>query len=224
MVWVVGGIVKPFALVLFPLFIKDSLKRSGIILFFGALLVGVLYLGASYYQTGHLINNAAINSYQGNFDTGNPPPLIKSFVIGAKGYLRVGANLLLHFRKIMISPLVIVLGVFGLLLNKRLKFRKEIILSVAFNFILIGSLTFSFSKYLLPMTTLFALASVTYLLKYKWLTILVLVDSFFVFLPIWNYYQNIFWSNFYLYLTPLWLGSAICLYELFAKHYSNTNS
>lgn len=219
--WAVGGIVKPFALVLAPLFIKEILpvdkrhgvsfihRRRGLIWFFVALAIGVLYLGASYYQTGHLINNAAIGSYQGNFDTGSPPPLTESFMPGIKGFLRVGANLLLHFRKIMISPLVIVLGGFALLLNKRLKLRKEIMWAIALNFILVGSLTFSFSKYLLPMTTLFALASVGYLLKYKWLIVLVFVDSVFVFLPIWDYFGRAFWPNVWIYLLPFYLAIGI---------------
>src|SRR3989338_7650855 len=213
--WAIGGIVKPFALVLLPLFAKNFLTPSvrKFVWVLAALMVGVLYLGVSYYQTGHLINNAAINSYQGNFDTGNPPPLTESFVFGIKGYLRVAANLFLSFRKIMISPLVVVLGALVLLLNKNLRLRKEIILAVILNFILVGSLTFSFSKYLLPMTTLFALVSVGYLLKYKWLMPLVFVDSFFVFLPIWNYFGQSFWFNAYLYFSPLYLGVSLFLYE-----------
>lgn len=203
--WAFGGIVKPFALVLFPLFAKNFLtsnvrKLSWV---FGALLIGALYLGASYYQTGHLVNNAAINSYQGNFNTGSPPPLVKSFALGVKGYLRVGANLFLSFRKIMISPLVVVLGAFALVLNKSLKLRKEIILAIILNFLLVGGLTFSFSKYLLPMITLFALTSVYYLLKHKWLMLLVFIDSFFVFLPIWNYFGHNFWSNSFIFFLPM---------------------
>ena len=219
--WAVGGIVKPFALVLFPLFAKNFLTSDvrKLVWVFAALAVGALYLGASYYQTGHLVNNAAINSYQGNFDTGNPPPLVESFVFGIKGYLRVAANLFLSFRKIMISPLVVVLGALALLRGQVLSskvpdpLRKEIILAVILNFILVGSLTFSFSKYLLPMTTLFALVSVGYLLKYKWLMPLVFIDSFFVFLPIWNYFGQSFWSNAYLYFSPLYLGVSLFLYE-----------
>ena len=197
MTWAVGGIVKPFALVLSPLFIGDflSIKKAYWVVL--AILVGGAYLGASYYQTGHLVNNAAINSYQGNFDISNAPPLYKSFILNIKGFLRVGANLFISSRKIMISPLVILLGVFSLLFNKGLKLRKEIILAVILNFVLVGSLTFSFSKYLLPMTTLFALASVGYLLKRKWLMVLVFIDSFFVFLPIGNYFGHNYWSNIY---------------------------
>jgi len=221
--WAIGGIIKPFALVLLPLFSKQLLGSSTpklrIILILLALLIGGAYLGASYYQTGHLVNNAAINSYQGNFDTGNPPPLVESFALSTKGFLRVGANLLLPFRKIMVSPLVVVLGALSLLRGQVLSskvpdpLRKEIILAVILNFILVGSLTFSFSKYLLPMTTLFALASVSYLLKHKWLMWLVFVDSFFVFLPIWNYFGQSFWSNAYLYFLPLYLGASLFLYE-----------
>ena len=227
--WAVGGIVKPFALVLFPLFVKDYLPRLnlGRLRFnlkklswiFAALLIGALYLGISYYQTGHLVNNAAINSYQGNFNTGNPPPLVASFTVGIKGYLRVGANLLLSFRKIMISPLVIILGALSLLRGQVLSSkvpdplrRKEIIWAIILNFVLVGSLTFSFSKYLLPMTTLFALASVSYLLKYKWLMVLVFIDSIFVFLPIWNYFGQSFWGNRHIYFLPFYCPIAIFIY------------
>ena len=231
--WAVGGIVKPFAIVIFPLFLPVDKRHSvsfihswkKMIWLLTALVIGGAYLGTSYYQTGHLVNNAAINSYQGNFDAGNPPPLTKSFVLGIKGYLRVGANLLLHFRKIMVSPLIILLGAFALLLNRDLKLRKEIVLAIILNLILVGSLTFSFPKYLLPMTTLFALVSINYLLKYKWLMVLVFVDSFFVFLPIWNYFGHNFWSNFYLYLIPFYLSMILFVYEhLFTKHNFNSNS
>ena len=230
--WAIGGIVKPFALVLFPLFLPVDKRHSmsfihswkKVTWLFIALAIGGVYLGANYYQTGHLVNNAAINSYQGNFDPSNPPPLMGSFTVGIKGYLRVGANLLLHFRKIMISPLVIVLGTFSLLLNRDLKLRREIILTIFLNLVLVGSLTFSFSKYLLPMTTLFALVSVNYLLKHKWLMVLVFIDSFFVFLPIWNYFGNNFWSSICIYLLPFFLGVALFIYDqLFAKHNSNPN-
>ena len=221
--WAVGGIVKPFALVLFPLFAKDFLNRKKFIWIIVAGVIGIIYLGASYYQTGHLINNAAINSYQGNFDTGNPPPLIESFTVGAKGFLRVGANLFLHYRKILLSPLAIVLGGLALWFKKDLILRKEIILAILLNFILVGGLTFSFSKYLLPMAVLCALVSVYYLLKYKWLMILVLADSLFVFWPIWSYFGRDFWSNIYLYLMPYWLAIFIYVYATRISH-PNPNS
>lgn len=205
--WAVGGIIKPFALVLAPLFLKkDILSGKKIIWLFLAGVIGAAYLGASYYQTGHLVNNAAIGSYQGNFNTGNPPPLVENFIPGIKGFLRVIANLFLPFRKIMISPLVVALGALSLLFTKSLKLRREIILVILLNFFLVGSLTFSFSKYLLPMTTLFALASVSYLLKYKWLMVLVFVDSFFVFMPIWEYFGSAFWPNPTLYLFPFYIS------------------
>lgn len=223
--WAVGGVVKPFVLVLFPLFIKDFLNSRKIVWMVFGLLIGGAYLGASYYQTGHLVNNAAINSYQGNFDPGNPPPLVESFAPSVKGFLRVGANLLLHFRKIMLSPFVIVLGTLCLLRNKSLKLRKEIILAIILNFLLVGSLTFSFPKYLLPMTTLFALASVGYLLRYRWLILLVFIDSLFVFMPIWYYFGSTFWGNIDVYFTPFWLALILFAYEqLFAKHNYNPNS
>ena len=221
--WAYGGIVKPFNLVLLPLFVRDFLKIKKIIWLFLALTIGAVYLGASYYQTDHLVNNAALGSYQGNFNTGNPPVLIESFTPGLKGFLRVGANLLLHFRKILISPLTIVLGALVLLRNKKFLLRKEIILAILLNIILVGSLTFSFPKYLLPAVVLLALCSVHYLLKYKWLFALVLIDSFFVFLPIWNYFGQAFWPNIYIYLLPMYLAIAVYIYARRDNH-THSNS
>ena len=224
--WSFGGIVKPFALVLFSLFVKDFLpvKRGQvpflrvpdplkIVMVLIALIMGLVYLGASYYQTGHLVNNAAINSYEGNFNTGNPPPLVESFTIGVKGFLRVGANLLLHYRKILLSPLVVILGGLALWNLKKLRLRREIILAILLNIFLVGSLTFSFSKYLLPMVVLLALVSVSYLLKYRWLILLVVIDSYFVFIPLWNYYQTTFWSNRLIYYMPIYLSLFIILFS-----------
>ena len=219
--WAIGGIVKPFALVLAPLFAKDFLNKKKIIWVVLGLLIGAVYLGTSYYQVGHLVNNAAIGSYQGNFDTGNPPPLLESFTGGIKGFLRVGANLLVHSRKIMISPLIIILGIVSLWFNKKVKLRKEIALAIALNFLLVGSLSFSFSKYLLPMVVLLALVSVDYLNKYKWLMALVLADSFFVFLPIWNYFGKSFWDSIYIYMIPLWLSVSLYLYAIRDSYYNS---
>ena len=227
--WAVGGIVKPFALVLFPLFWKESLgsraskwDRAFILL---AFLVGGVYLGVSYYQTGHLVNNAAINSYQGNFDTGNPPPLIKSFTIGIKGPLRIGANLFLAYRKIMVSPFLILVGLWMLWKDKTFKYRNVFIYSIILNFILLSLMTFSFSKYLLPATTLISFAAVPFIMKHKWAMFVFFVDSITVFLPIWNYFGHNYWSNIYVYLLPFWLGIVLFSYErLFAKHNFSPNS
>lgn len=211
--WAFGGIVKPFILVLFPLFGRDFLEYKKWIWIFTGLAIGTTYLGISYYQTGHLINNAAINSYQGNFDTGNPPPLTESFIVGWKGFARVGANLFLHYRKILLSPLAVIVGGLVLIRNKTLRLRKEIIMAILLNFLLVGSLTFSFSKYLMPMAVLFALVSVSYLLKYKWLIFMIFADSFLVFWPIWDYFGWTFWSNIYVYLMPLWLAITLVIVQ-----------
>ena len=215
--WSIGGIVKPFTLTLFPLFIENFLSRKKVVWVALALAIGMAYLGASYYQTGHLVNNAAINSYQGDFSTGSPPPLEKSFTFGLKGFLRIGANLLLSFRKVMISPVVILMGAWLLWRNKSLSKRKEIILVIVLNFLLVGLMTFSFSKYLLPMTTLFSLMAVPLLMKSFWAKALVLVDSFFVFKPIFSFFGHSYWPSFWVYLLPLFLASAIfaadCLYS-----------
>lgn len=223
LVWSVGGIVKPFALALFPLFINDSLQKKKLIWLALALLIGVLYLGANYYQTGHFVNNAAIGSYQGNFDPNNPPPLAGSFTLGLKGFLRVGANFILAYRKIMISPLVIIIGIWVLLSNRLFRFRREFILSVGLNIVLVGLLTFAFSKYLLPAVILLALASISFLIKHKWAVILIFIDSLTVFFPIWNYFGHVFWSNIYLYLLPFWLAVLLITYEWIFR-YADHNS
>jgi len=226
--WAIGGIVKPFALVLFPLFIKNFFPRTVLrkdVWVIIALAIGLSYLGASYYQTGHLINNAAINSYQGDFDTGNPPPLVKSFTIGIKGPLRIGANLFLAYRKIMVSPFLILIGLWMLWKDKNFKYRNAFIYSIALNFLLLSLMTFSFSKYLLPATTLISFAAVPFIMKYKWAMLVFLIDSITVFLPIWNFFGHAYWSNIYVYFVPFYLGIILFVYDkLFAKHNFNTNS
>lgn len=222
--WAVGGIVKPFALVLFPLFIKDFMNKKFWLLIV-AILIGAVYLGSNYYQTGHLINNAAINSYQGNFDTGNPPPLVKSFTIGIKGPLRIGANLFLAYRKIMVSPFLILIGLWVLWKDKNFKYRNVFVYSIVLNFLLLSLMTFSFSKYLLPATTLISFAAISFIMKHKWAMLVFLADSVTVFLPIWNFFGHVYWPNIYLYLIPFWLATALFVYErLFEKYNFNPNS
>lgn len=218
-IWAFGGIVKPFALTLFPLWLKKDFFRSKkLIWLIIALAIGGIYLGASYYQTGHLINNAAINSYQGNFDTGNPPPLVESFKPSIKSFGRVVANLFVHSRKILLSPLVVLLGAWMLLKEKTLKLRKEMIAAIILNGLLVGGLSFSFSKYLLPMVALLALAATPLIKKIGWPAYaLVLFDSFFIFKPIYDYFGYNFWPNLWLYLTPFYLAFGIFIILWFLR-------
>lgn len=214
LVWSIGGIVKPFALTLFPLFSKDlRLRRKTKWFFVLGISIGLLYLAASYIQVGHPVNNAAINSYQGNFDTGNPPPLEESFAIGIKGPLRIGANLLLAYRKIMVSPFLILVGLWVLWKYKKFKYRNVFIYSIFLNFLLLSFMVFSFSKYLLPATTLISLAAIPFLLKHKWAMYVFLADSITVFLPIWKFFGLNYWSNVWIYLIPFYLAVAIFLIE-----------
>lgn len=240
--WAAGGIVKPFALVLFPLaapiFFKENLKiqrllgleifkkipRRNLIWMGGALLLGGIYLMTSYVQTGHLINNAAINSYQGSFDPGNPPPLAESFSLGGRGFARVAANLFISSRKILLSPLTLLLGILYWWKNKNLRWRKEAALAIMLNLILTGSLTFSFPKYLLPMVVLLALWAVPYLQKYWWLAAAVLIDSVFVFSPIYSYFGRNFWSSRLVFHLPLFLAGVIFLADFFANKKSGYQS
>lgn len=207
--WAMGGIVKPFAITLFPLWVKDFFNKKKMIWVAMGALLGLAYLGTSYLQTGHLINNAALNSYQGKFDTGNPPPLEESFALGMKGFGRVLANLFVSTRKILISPLLLMLGIWYGWQNKTLRLRKEFGLAILLNFLLVGSLTFSFPKYLLPMVTLIALTAVPVLMKSWLVPILILADSWLVFKPIYDYFGHNFWPNLPIYLLPLFLAAAI---------------
>ena len=218
LIWAFGGIVKPFALVLLPLFTPELRDRKKTKLFFLlGLTMGFIYLAASYYQVGHPINNAAINSYQGSFDTGNPPPLVESFTVGVKGPLRIGANLFLAYRKIMVSPFLILVGLWVLWKDKKFKYRNVFIYSIILNFLLLSFMTFSFSKYLLPATTLISFAAVPFIMKYKWAMLVFLIDSITVFLPIWNFFGHAYWSNIYVYFVPFYLGIILFVYDMQCK-------
>lgn len=225
LVWAFGGMVKPFVLILLPLFAAGIRRRKNIIFLIIGLSLGLSYLAVSYYQVGHLINNAAINSYQGEFDTGNPPPLVESFSIGVKGPLRIGANLILAYRKIMISPFLILVGLWMLWKNKNFRYRNVFIYSIALNFLLLSLMTFSFSKYLLPATTLISFAAIPFIMKHKWAMFIFLADSATVFLPIWNFFGREYWPNVYIYFIPFYLGAALFAHDqLFAKYNFNSNS
>lgn len=255
LVWAFGGIVKPFALVLAPLFLLPTsqvgngktvdnrqsspgvgdaplrelamsviwISRKRVIWLIVAFIIGGLYLGASYYQTGHLVNNAAINSYQGNFNTGNPPPLVESFTIGIKGPLRIGANLLLAYRKIMVSPFLILVGLWVLWKDKTFKYRNNFIWAIILNFLLLSFMTFSFSKYLLPATTLISFAAIPFIMKHRWAMLIFLADSVTVFLPIWNFFGHEYWPNVWVYLTPLWLAVIIFVFVEIKNQRLNIN-
>jgi len=225
LVWAFGGIVKPFALTLLPLFFSEFWNRKKIKWVLLGLSIGFIYLSVSYYQVGHPINNAAINSYQGEFNTGNPPPLVESFTVGIKGPLRIGANLLLAYRKIMVSPFLILAGLWVLWRDKKFKYRNIFICSIILNFLLLSFMTFSFSKYLLPATTLISLTAIPFIMKHKWATYVFLADSITVFWPIWSFFGREYWPNVWIYLTPFYLGIALFAYEqLFTKHNFNTHS
>ena len=225
--WAVGSIVKPFALVLLPMFLKHFLSKVKIKWLLLGMLIGLIYLGANFWQTGHFTNDAAINSYKGNYNISNQPPLYKSFGLNIKGFLRVGANLFISSRKIMTSPFVVLLGFLALYKNKFLPFRKEIILAVILNILLVGVLTFSFSKYLLPMAVVLSLSSIYYLIRSRWLMIIVFLDSIFVFVALSKYYLSSFWpANSWAFWLPYFCAAALfVLIELnvFKNHNYNSN-
>lgn len=218
-VWAIGGVVKPFALALFPLFASNVfLNRKTVIYLILGLIIGGAYITISYLQVGHLVNNAAINSYAGTFDTGNPPPLVESFTLGWKGFGRVAANLLLAFRKIMISPLVVILGGRMLIFSSKVPYRLRFIGAISINLVFVSLLTFSFSKYILPAAILFGLSAIPLLERKTWLMVIVFADSFSVFWPIWNFFGRVYWPEILVYLLPFWTAIGLFLfYEYFYK-------
>lgn len=222
--WAAGAIVKPFTLVLFPLFISDFLTAKKLKWLILGLVLGGVYLAANYYQTGHLVNNAAINSYQGNFSTGNPPPLGQSFTLGLRGFGRTLANLLVASRKILASPAVVIIGAYELWRNRKNIFYRRLIWASAFNLLLVSLLTFSFAKYLLPAVIILNLASIPFLLRHRWLMYLVFADALTVFLPIWRYFGKVFWTSFPLFMLPFWTVVVIYLIYEFSRRYSYTYS
>lgn len=205
--WGIGTIVKPFALVLFPLFRIRFIP----------LLIGVAILAsygiANYVQTGHFVTLAATGAYQGAFDPSHVPALEKSFVISWKSWARVPANLLIHTRKIMVSPLLIILGLIVIRKNKRY------LLVIFLNILMVGAITYAFPKYLLPMTTLLSFAAIPLLLRYRWLVPLFLIDSFIIFFFNYNYFGKNFWSSPVLGFLPFFLAVLLwILYETMHNH------
>ncbi len=219
----IGAIVKPFSLVLAPLAWKKVFEKGNKIFLVLGILVLALYGGVNYYQTGHFVTLGATGSYTGAFDTENIPPLAKSFTISIKSILRVPANLFIASRKIMVSPLLIILGLWWVFRTKFLRFRKEIILSVLLNALLVGLLTFEFPKYLLPMTTLLSLMAIPVLEKYRWLIPLVIIDSYFVSLAIYRYHGNVFWDSKLVYYLPLMTAILIFTYDRHKRLHNNTD-
>ena len=213
--WAIGGIVKPFALTLAPLLLGGLTSKWLKINILLAFLIGGTYLTTSYIQTGHLINNAAINSYQGAFDTGNPPPLVESFAFQVKGFARVAANFLIPSRKILIAPSVILIGLFGLFTLRDRQMRKRFTAVIVLNVLLVGFLTFSFPKYLLPAAVIFLLASIPVFERSRWLWPIVFIDSFFVFKYIYLHFGIEFWPSFPIYLIPYYCGIGLVGYLWF---------
>lgn len=211
--WGIGGIVKPFSLVLFPLFWKDAIQKKAIPFLVAGIAVGVAYITANYIQTGHFVTLAATGAYQGQFDPAHIPALGKSFAGGVWGFLRVGANLLLAHRKIMVSPVLVILGFIALWRRKNLIKRKAIFLAVLLNILLVGPITFAFPKYLLPMTTLLSLAAIPILIKYPWTFWLVLVDSISVFIPVYGHFGVGPWPNPFIFFIPFFIALALIIWQ-----------
>ncbi len=205
--WGIGGIVKPFALVLMPLFLRRGMKKLEMwCLVLGVCLIGA-YGVANYIQTGHFVTLAATGAYQGAFDPAHVPALGKSFAFDWKTWARVPANLLIATRKIMVSPLLIVLGVLAGL-------RKRFMLAVVLNILLVGAITYAFPKYLLPATTLLSFSAIPILVRHPWLVWLMFLDSISVFVPIYEFFGHNFWSPVVFYI-PFALALTLYVYTYY---------
>ena len=215
--WGISGIVKPFALVLAPLFMRRGMKKFEI----WCLVLGICVIGAygiaNYAQTGHFVTLAATGAYQGVFDADNIPALQKSFTLDWKSWARVPANLLVSSRKIMISPLIILLGAISLWYNKSLLLRKKIILAIVLNIILVGFITYAFPKYLLPTALLLGMMAIPMILTRWWILALVLVDSIFVFIPIYKFFGHTFWNGV-IFWVPFLLAVILSIYAYRSYH------
>ena len=204
--WGIGGIVKPFTFVLFPLFFRKGMKKIEIwCLMLGIFIVGA-YAVANYVQTGHFVTLAATGAYQGPFDPNNVPSLGKSFTLDWKTWARVPANLFVATRKIMVSPLLIMLGMIAI--------RKKFILPVILNILLVGAITYAFPKYLLPATTLLSFSAIPLLVRFPIMVPLILIDSISVFMPIYAFFGHNFWNPIAFYL-PFALALALYVYTYY---------
>ena len=110
----------------------------------------------------------------------------------------------------MVSPFLILTGLWVIWKDKKFKYRNVFIYSIILNFILLSFMTFSFSKYLLPATTLISLAAVPFIMKHRWAIFVFLADSVTVFIPIWNFFGSEYWPNVWIYLVPFYLAVVIC--------------
>ena len=219
LVWAFGAIVKPFNLFLFPLFIGNFFNKKRIWFLASGVALGMLYMSVNYYQTGHVLNTAVLTSYSGDYNTSKNPPLFANFTLNPidtfKNFARIAANFLIDSRKIMIAPIVTLLGVFGLLEGFRnkpetRKFSYAFILVVLF----VGSMLYSFPKYLLPAVAISSLFAVGFLMRHKWLMCLVLAGSINTFLGVFNYHGMDFWSKQTFYL-PIIFAGIIYLFILY---------
>ena len=106
----------------------------------------------------------------------------------------------------MVSPFLVLAGLYVLWKQRDFKYRYHFWLAIGLNFLLLSMMTFSFSKYLLPATTLISLAAIPFIMKHRWAMLVFLADSLTVFWPIWKFFGHVYWSNVYVYLLPYYLA------------------
>ncbi|MEK7583079.1 MAG: hypothetical protein AAB483_01580 [Patescibacteria group bacterium] len=218
--WGAGAIVKPFALVLAPLFLRRSMKKFEIWCLVLGACVGIAYMVLNYAQTGHVVTLAATGAYAGVFDPGNVPALEKSFTLDWRTWARVGANLFVSSRKIMTAPALIIIGAWSLWQTRRETWSRRVIAALLLNILMVGPITYAFPKYLLPMAVLFGLAATPILRKRPLLWVIVLFDSAWVFAANYSYFGKAFWHPSVFAWMPFLLASVLCVYEI-ANHYSH---
>lgn len=219
--WAFGSLVKPFNLFLFPLFISDFWDRKKIKYLILGILIGIIYLGLNFYQAGNFVNTAVLNSYTGNYSAEISPPLLNNFTVSFKNFARVAANMLMESRKIMISPIVVILGLIGMVKYFRDTRTKKFILAFLLLAVFLALLLYSFPKYLLPNIVIVSLFAIPFLIKFKWLMPLILADSIFVFWFIFQYYNNVFWPAGTFYLPLIYAGA---LYIIILLKYERSTS
>lgn len=110
-------------------------------------------------------------------------------------------------RKIMISPIVAVLGLIGMIKYFRDARTKKFIFAFLSLALFLALLLYSFPKYLLPNIVITSLFAIPFLIRYKWLMPLILADSIFVFWAIFQHHGHAFWSARIFYLPIVYAGT-----------------
>ena len=121
----------------------------------------------------------------------------------------------------MMGLLLVFLGALSLWQTRREPWSRKVIYAVFLNILLVGPITYAFSKYLLPMTVLLGLSAIPLLLRYPILWAIVFVDSIWVFSANYDFFGKNFWDPSIIALAPFVLAAILCIYYVIAHNSSD---